>query len=341
MKKIALLSPITRINISGDSIRSLEIIFLKKYLEEQGHQVYYISKKLKETDSNYINIFSIDTLNDYDEIYIHNFNLNFFGGLVSDFTIKYLRLISKFNGKVNYYITDPKLKYSNIAKEILKRKNTKFQIDISKEELEIISNEIKFQELRIDALFTGYNYEPIYGLDFYNVKKYNVFEKIAQSNIFIDQIDLFSNNEITHDICYYGDNRCTHRNNKIKKYFNCAELKTMTIGCDLELENNDFIKKVNHSLLKNIVQKNLASLVIGDKEHENAFVTMRFYENIKFDVVSFIDIDYDNNKNLFKNQTLKDFNYISSKNELIDKINKLKYNKDFRNTIINLQKQEL
>jgi hypothetical protein len=342
MKKIALLSPCTRINIECKSIRSLEIVYLKKYLEEQGNIVHYISKKLKELDNDYIDIASINDLNDYDEIYIHNFNTNFFGGLVSGFTINYLKLISNYNGKIFYYITDPKLKYINLANDMLKRKNLKFEIDIDREELEKISKRLDFQELRIDALFTGYNYEPIYGIDFYNVKKFNVFESIAKSNQFnMQQIDIFNDIQITHDICYFGDNRGTYRNNKIKKYFNCEELNTMTIGCDIPLINNTFVKKVDHTQLKNVVNRNLASLVIGDKEHENAFVTMRFYENIKFDVISFIDLDYDKNRTLFKNETLKSFNYISTKEQLISKIYQLRNDKTLINTIINLQKQEL
>jgi len=342
MKKIAIISPLARVVIDGKSIRSLEAIYLKKHLENtQNAIVHYVSKKIKETND-YVNIFELQDLNDYDEVYIHNFNTNFFGGTVPKLTNAYMKLLSSYQGKVWYYITDPKLTYKNVAKEILKRKSTKFEEEITVEQLKKYADDISFVELRMNALFTGYNYQPIYGLDFYNVTKHNVFHDIALDMKDNESVDLFAEPiKKEFDICYYGDNRGTHRNNKIKKYFNNSRLSTMTIGCDLDLQNNTVHDKVEHSKLKSVVQRSYSSLVIGDKEHENAFITMRFYENLKFEVVSFIDIDYDPNKTLFKSQTLKDFNYIASEAELCGKLATIKSDENFYQQIINQQKLEL
>jgi hypothetical protein len=118
MKKIAIISPLARVVIDGKSIRSLEAIYLKRHLElTQNAQVHYVSKKIKETDS-YVNIFDLKDLNDYDELYIHNFNTNFFGGTVPKLTNAYMRLLSSYQGKVWYYITDPKLTYKNVAEAV-------------------------------------------------------------------------------------------------------------------------------------------------------------------------------------------------------------------------------
>ena len=348
MKKIGIISPIARIIIDESNIRSLEVIYLKKYLEETYKcTVDFISKKINEKDQNYINIFDLESLNHYDALYIHNHNSNFFGGTVPSLTVKYLRLLADYHGKVTYYITDPKLKYVNLATIINNRKkNLKFEdqsIDLYHNgELKKIESDLKFMELRMNALFTGYNYQPIYGLDFSNVKKFDVFKTIkfdylnkAQANLF-DEDDL-----ILYDCCYYGDNRGTHRNNKIKKYFNTDKLNTLLIGCNLDIVNNTYVDKVPHQQLHRLVKRSYSSLVIGDKEHENAFVTMRFYENIHFDVVSFIDKDYDANKVLFKSQLLKDFNYINSQDELKDKVRRLQTEKNLLTEILKLQKQEL
>jgi hypothetical protein len=340
--KIGIISPISRILIDKKSIRSLEATYLHKYLKSKYNcDVHYISKKIKETDIDYIDINTLNSLNDYDKIYIHNFNTNFFGGLVSELTIKFLRLISTYNNELIYYITDPKLKYQNIATQILKRKSSTFEVDITTDELKKIEKAIAYNELRTKALFTGYNYQPIFGLDFTSVEIYNVFKDIG-SDIVLPVNDLFAESaEKVYDICYYGDDRGSYRNNKIKKYFNTISLNTLTIGCDLELANNQFYKKVDHSELYKLVQKSYSSLVIGDKEHENSFATMRFYENIQFEVVSFVDISYDSNKSLFSNQLLKDFNYIQSQEELVNKITDLKKDNNLYNQIINLQKTEL
>jgi hypothetical protein len=341
MKKVGIISPISRIVIDGQSIRSLEAIFLKKYLDKENIvKCHYISKKIKETNEDYIDIFNLKDLNEYEVIFIHNFNMNFFGGLVPSLTTQFLKLIAGYNGRIYYYITDPKLKYNNIAEQLLKRDNLKYESFIDNNELLNIKNKLNSIELRMNALFTGYNYSNIYGLDFYNIKYYNVFKDIAIN--FKDEKSLFDEEIIKeYDICYYGDNRGTYRNNKIKKYFNNNYIKSLLIGCDLDIKYNTHIKKVNHDELKNLVKKSYASLVIGDKEHENAFITMRFYENIKYEVVSFIDIDYDINKKLFTNDFLRDFNYISSENDLNYKIKKIKNDKELYNKIIYLQNQEL
>lgn len=338
MKRVAIISPMSRIIIDNKSIRSLEAVYLKKHLDSENCKCYYVSKKIKEDDNDYINIFDLSSLNLFDEIYIHNFNTNFFGGVVSSLTIKTLQLLSSYNGRVFYYITDPKLKYQNLAKIILSRKKNIYESEISIEELQKIKSELSSIELRMNAIFTGYNYLPIYGLDFYNVTKVNIFKNIAKEVHY--NTPLFQHEKM-YDICYYGDNRGTYRNNKIKKYFDSNEIKSLTIGLNLELKQNDCLKKVDNNKLQDYVKHSLSSIVIGDKDHENSFITMRFYENINMNVVSFIDIDYDSSRLLFKNEVLKNFNYISSQGELINKINMLKKDKDFFNQIVELQKLEL
>ena len=230
--------------------------------------------------------------------------------------------------------------WKKLADFILKRKSIKFETDITKEELTDISNKLDLLEPKIKPFFTGYNYTNIYGIQSMKPLIHNIFNDIA--------IDLYNNTvetkqdiEIEYDICYYGDNRGTYRNNKVKSYFNTDKIKSLLIGVDLEMFNNTFLKKVKHTELPNLVMKSHSSLVVGDAEHENAFITMRFYENIIFKVVSFIDINYDKNKELFKNQILKDFNYITSKEDLITKLDKIKNDPEFKKQIILLQIEEL
>ena len=337
------MSPLVRINISGDNVRSIEAIYLKKYLERtRSVEAYYVSKKSKETDERYIDIFSIDSLNNFDMVIIHNFNTNLFGGVAPAMAIKYCELLSTFNGRVFYYITDPKLKYSNIAAEFLKRKSIKFEKGSNEENIEILrdcAESFKFLELRIGAIYTGYNYSPIYGLEFSPVKKVNIFEYAATD--IIQKYEIKDSETKEWDCCYYGDNRGTYRNNRLKNYLDNDAIKSMTIGLDTNLQNNTHFDKVKHSKLGEMVNRSLSSLVIGDEEHENQLTTFRFYENIIFNTVSFIDIRYDKEKNLFKSQELKDFNYITSYMELADKIQQLKTDNNFRKHILELQKKDI
>lgn len=345
MKKVAIISPINRIIIDGQSIRSLEALYLKKELENNNYNVFFISKKIKENDLCYLDYNNFNNLNEFDSIYIHNFNTNFFGGLITNYTLKMLDLISNFNGEIFYYITDPKLKYKNIAEDILKRNSIKFESDVDINHIKNLKQKLDFIQLRMKILFSGYNYKPIYGLENENCIYINIFKKIAIDLLNNKKIDIFSTIEdelnIEYDICYFGDNRGTYRNNKIKTFLDSNYIKSFLIGCELNLKNNFLHKKVMHSQLNNLVKKCHSSLVIGDKEHENAFDTMRFYENIIFEVISFIDINYDINKELFKNKELKSFNYITSQNDLIYKLQKIKNDNEFKKHIIKLQLEEL
>lgn len=341
--KIAIMSPLVRINISGDNVRSHEVVYLKKYLERsETVEAYYVSKKSKEQDERYIDIFSLDNLNYFDMVIIHNYNTNLFGGVAPSMAIKYCELLSNFNGRVFYYITDPKLKYCNIAAEFLKRKSIKFESGSNEENIEILrdsAESLKFMELRMGAIYTGYNYKPIYGLEFSPVKKVNIFEYAASD--LITKYEVKDSEIKEYDCCYYGDNRGTYRNNRLKYYLDNDSIKSMTIGLDTKLQNNTHIDKVKHSKLGELVNTSISSLVIGDEEHENQLTTFRFYENIIFNVVSFIDTRYDTDKNLFKSQQLKDFNYVSSYMELSDKINLLKKDDKFRKYLLDLQKKDI
>lgn len=337
-KKVAIISPIARVIIDDKSIRSLEVKILKQILKKnENADFYYVSKKIKETDDKYINIFDLENLDQFDEIYIHNFNTNFFGGLVPKLTVKYLQLMADYKGPVYYYITDPKLKYSNLADVMLSRNNLKYETPLTHEELLDLSKKHHILEDRMIACFSGYNYSHIYGHEFNDVKYVKIFDKLLHirnvEEVNIDKI---------YDICYYGDNRGTYRNNKLKKYFNTDDLNTLLIGCKLEnIKNNTIHDKVPHSELNAIVNSSYSALVIGDKEHENAFVTARFYENMMFGVVSFVDIDYDSERLLYKDNILRDFCYIKSQEDLIEKVKKIKEDKDFYNDIIERQKKEL
>lgn len=342
--KIALMSPFSRIIINKKSVRSWEALLLEKLVSDYGDDLYYISKKTKDEldNKNYIDIFSLQNLDSFDLVIIHNFNSNIFGGIVSNMTIKFIQLLADYKGKIGYYITDPKLKYFNIPNYLISRPNLYIEkIDgkpVSSNDLLIWKSKFIELEKRMIAFFTGYDYKPIYGLnEKCEVRMLPIFDLILSSQSISQSID----ENYIYDIVYYGDNRGSYRNNKILKYLNSENIKSLLIGFELpRLINCTFKNKVPHQELKSAVSQCLSSLVIGDKEHENAFVTFRFYENIVNNVVSFIDIDYDNQKKLFKNQALKDFNYIYNSYDLADKLNLLRSDFNFRKTILKLQREE-
>jgi hypothetical protein len=345
--KVGIITLNNRINLEGKNIRSKEAIWLEKYLSYfYKDKVDFISRKIKkEKDiNNYIDINSLINFKDYETLYIHNFNVNFFGGVCSSEVLRTIRMLNQFNGNIYYYITDPKLYIKNIA-EIIYQRQVGGKIKFDEEVDPLTIKEVKeFGEVikRMKAVFTGYNYDLF-------IKKLNP-DIILQPHNIIPIFDfMFINDtpkelieqEKIYDVCYYGNNRGGHRIKRFKHYFNNSELKTHVMGFDIDILNNTCDKYQDNSKLLSLINQSQASIVIGDIEHENTWITARYFENIRAEVISFIDLAYDNEKKLIDNKDLKDVVYVNSPSDIYSIVNHLKNDKELYNDIINMQKEEL
>ena len=85
----------------------------------------------------------------------------------------------------------------------------------------------------------------------------------------------------------------------------------------------------------------LATLVIGDNLHNGNIKSARFFESMLVDLVAFIYIKYDPNKEYIKDEFLKEFIYISTKEELKKKIEQIKNDKNLYKKIIELERKEI
>lgn len=84
-----------------------------------------------------------------------------------------------------------------------------------------------------------------------------------------------------------------------------------------------------------------ASLLVTTRNHLSCLVPERFYGVFNAYVVGFIPIECDPEKKwVTKSQELKDFSYVSSKAELVEKINKI-HDKQYFDYIISLQRKEI
>lgn len=346
--KVGIITINNRINLQSKNIRSLEAIYLEKYLTNfDKKEVDFISKKTSKEKSidNYIDINSLINFKDYDELYIHNFNNNFFGGVCSAETIRTIRMLNQYNGKLYYYITDPKLFFKNIASEIFERQKKeaiKFSDDVAPLTIKEVN---QFTEVtsRMKVIFTGRDYEeclnrvspkvkleherdiPIFEFMFMNHNKYQELSNVSK----------------IYDICYYGNNRGGYRIKKLKSYFNNNLLKSNVIGFDIPFENNTCDKYQDNNDLYDLIRRSYSSIVIGDLEHENCWTTARFFENIRAEVISFIDFSYDRDHYLIQNKDLQNILYVSSPNKIKDELNQLKKDEAYYDDVIELQKEEL
>lgn len=327
-----------RISIESGGHTAVESLMFREYLlkRENFDEVYFCDKIIRNNADNYVDIFKTD-LNNYDVVYLTNSPANFFGGVIGEDTIEKFRKIGKFNGKLLYVINDPKIYYVDTSKRALEKGQ------LTEEEYNNFNKKIK--EMKV--IFTGTDYNLFENLI---SNKSNFFKLEFEKNIPLFEFTFVNYNfnknvlsfrsEKKFDLVYYGDNRGGYRDKKLKQYLNNEILKTKTIGLRDDYINNLKLSKIRNDQLSNEMQDCYASLVIGDKEHNNNWITYRFFEGILSGVILFIDEDYDINKNYLKNPILQKICYVKSAEDIKKRLEYINEN-NLYNQIIKLQKEEL
>lgn len=363
--KAAIITLNGRITLGQHNIRSIDIAALKAFVASRTEYrvIDYVSttkKRLKEGDPESVSYFkdsSATSLLEYDDIYIYNSTANFIGGAIQSHTVRQIKEISRHKGRLFYVQTDPQLHLVNLAFIIYNaveggRKLTfPNEQRLSKEDVE------RFSQQKWTVLYNGRNYEKY--TPFYHRKvstrdrcliigfEYvDYFEKLyASLSLNLPNSRSISDREF--DLVYYGNWR-PERAKTFKKYFLDNGLKNYFIGIkDTQLPNAPFLDVefcdyIDHSLLGNEVNRAIASVVIGDPTHgETQVKTARFFENIKSKVVSFIDLQYDPQRTLYRNNLLRDHLYVNDGLQVAQKLQKIKQREGMFERILELQLQEL
>ena len=369
-KKSAIVSLGTRISLSSDNVRSVDLKFMREYLLNVlgREQVDYISKRTKkEAGLDYFKDTTETDFNDYDEIYIYNASFNPFGGLFKDEALDTFEKLYTFNGDVIYFIIDPKLAPMDFA-GFLRARNKKgdyiFGTDVKVRDFkrhidpEIVEGWTEKVWKRMKIAFDGQDYEKYckmwnssspkikgtYKWLNEDAEWFNMW--IAEYYAINERLELklkdYEKVADPYDLVYFGNNRQNERNKVIKELYDIPEFKKYCIGFDPQLANTDSEKYVDHDeLFKLIGEKCLATVVVGDNTHNGNIRTARFFETMLLDVAAFIYIKYDPTKSYVKDEFLKEFIYVSSKSDLKDKINKIKADKELYKKIVELERKEI
>ncbi|MBX2896391.1 MAG: hypothetical protein KF763_13160 [Cyclobacteriaceae bacterium] len=356
--KIAVISLNQRTKLQEQNIRSLEAIYLRQWIMKtlNCEHVDYVSTKTKRRipieDVDYYKDSFCTNLLDYDQVFVHNDTDNFMGGALQRHTIKQIKELCQFKGSIYYFYTDPNLHLQNMARIIYDRqiRGTKTEFNT---ELRITEDEtVKFANLKWKIIWCGKNFEEYYKNTYLKLKPSlrchvarsrnikDFFEFIFKSRM--KELPEKALSQRTVDITYYGNWR-PKRFPKIRLFLTNG-LSKRVIGFDskkVTLSNTEYYEYLKPEELGPMVQQSIASIVIGDPDHNNNIVTARFYENILFNVCSFIDLEYDPAKELYKSDFLKEFMYVTNGTELSKKIQMIKEDEALFNKILNLQRLEL
>lgn len=347
--KAAIGSISTRVIIDGKSSRSRDNIWFRKYLLNirGASEVDFISLKLdKEEGIEYYKHLNEVDYNDYDEFYIMCDNNNYFGGKVSEWIIQNMKHLSNYRGKVFYIYTDPSMFIVDFAGATAKgitNKTLECSINLTPTEVD------NFNKVMSDCNFVFIGYD--YGKFLKQIPERNrsmqckfehpgFYAPLIEYMWMNTPIEIF-NDEKQYDLVYYGDNRTSYRQKKVKMYFNNSLQKNLiSMNAVKNLPSTTYTPKLKHSDLIRQIQLSKASIVIGDAAHSNNLVSPRYFENIKSNILSFIDKDFDPMKILYKDEVLQDLMYVYCSSQLVENYNHI-INNGMYDDIIDRQWKEL
>lgn len=340
-------------NVKSDAgLASGEPLVAIRLLSEAGHKIKVgtvIKQKdiLTHKDYNMDNISFVDLEKDYssilecDSLICWCGYIDFWGGSESEYIMNQYKIMNKFKGKIIYILTDPVVKPEQLWSKIHKRpwghKYKEEEIYVSRKDITILSQlpNIEFIKEEIkDFPYSEIVYSPLWLLP-------ALFNKPKRPNP-----------EPEFDLIYGSLNNRKKRHPKIKKWF-FNGIKTGIFGRDL-LSDKDFIKnlpdhdteylaklKFGQQVINFANFAGKATVVIGDPSYEKGgLIPNRFVESVVANVVAFIDIDLDPNKQLIKNPELNEFLYVSEHQELQEKLKRLE-DFEFRKHILKLQQDEI
>jgi len=345
MKKIAVIKLGGRIANEGHGITSFEAVSVSKMLSIGGFHVDCFTK-ISDRDKPIkgLNILDINEHYEsiskkYDALVVINGNINFYGGAETREQILNLHIINNFKGKVFYIFIDTLLPLKNVWKSIESKPWGK---KYKKEDIFIDRDDITYVTMcyDTDAVYKITNKTCI------NPDRvvFFPFEKYA---FFNERLDLIGNKSV--DILYGANSFRNKREKKMVKYFFDLP-EDINVEFYGKMKPKDFKEKLvegkrhprytgpvkyNENLLK--LNTSISTVNISDNFNEGTQLNPRIYETVLANVVSFMDIDYDPHKRAFTDPELRDFLYIDNKQQLVDRIRRLKNDESFMVDIINKQ----
>lgn len=330
MSKILFLDP-NQWTKGFSKISTHQLLGLMSAYENLGHDCY-IGYYTIDNDRRYPNHKEIDMyntfdLNNFDFIFLINFHQNCYGGCEVKSIAKTFQLLHTYNGKIIYLLSDFQMTYEPYHLD----KAEKFGYD--KDSLLIDEHKITFlcqsfnEQLTKELLKKDFIQFPVQYMTLYKNRN-----KTKNNLLF---------NFKTYDLIYGGSFRAGRREEKMKYYLFDNNLDTAVYGT-LKLDKfknfnyktaPTFLGKLNKDDLSNVNQSSYATIVIGDKSYNDNFFTLRIYEALRDDIILFIDNEFDSNRLL----GFSEFHYVKDKQELKEKIDLLKTNKDLYENILNEQ----
>ena len=316
-----------------------------RMLHQGGAEVHIYTKTLKKDNllpeyhwHNLSDPVDMDVLNGFDALVVLNGNVNFFGGSEDPEQLKNYMIINHFSKPVFYIYCDPELTLKQVWSSVAKKEwASNWQMsDLNITRTDIIYLSQPHDVKRVRENFSKNEVIPAEIIHY-------PFEKFPCLN---DRLEWNPDPEV--DLSYGGTMRGGKREKKMVKFY-FGHPEDISVEMFGKIQEKDFSPKHAGSLRRPTftgpirydemlpkMNKAMAHCVIGDPYYEEINdMAQRAYESIWSKVVTFIDTDLDQLRRVYgRDPVLAEFLYVSSCEELTDKLRLLKEDVNLRRTIL-------
>lgn len=306
------------------NLEAYQYFYFKEHL---GYEVDFIGfglknpekemKKFKEIFGEvapYKDLRKID-LNDYDMILMVNSKMNFIGGVVHPQLPYFFEKLKDYKGDLGYLFNDPNFIIENFPERIRKR----FPEQISQEAVD--SFEERLPRVKIFSGSTDYEQiEPGHS----RIVEYWPFVEFSIANYFDGYLRTYGTDGKMFDFVYFGNRK---RKTRVLDFFDeDTKLSKMFIGFDSGTDEIKSYDAVPVEELPFLIEKAWFTIVMGDKNHNNNFTALRFFQSLNFNSFAFILNEFDVDRKLVKDEELKELMYIDTFDDIVKRSDFVKKN---------------
>lgn len=336
MTKIALINTTNSISKLWTT-PSNEVFGIKQMLIDLDYDVDIISKK-EDKNLGILSVDNVSTLNNYDKILIIPGTFAFYHNDPKGFIFKIYSLLAKVQQKIYVLSTDVTVPLKQLYQQA-----SRF-MDISKDDINITAPivfiSLTKEQKVIDRLINKdeFNIDKIIP---FNFDIFAAYTNIKNDNYWLKITDV----KTKYDVIYGGAWRGGRRSEAFYNYLCDIPFTTAVYGTirqkQLDKLNDKYnvttfpenLSKVPGNKVVRETSKGLVTFIPGEK-NMTQMTTARVWESMLSKAVTFIDESYDPAHSISSN----DFIYLhEDKQEFIDKVKEVKYNPEFRASLLNAQ----
>lgn len=315
---------------------SAETLYLANSLRGLGCEVDVISNKDTENTISYENA---NDPNIYNRLVVINGSVNFFGGAENYGVLNAQKFMSAYKNKIYYLLTDIRLGFTQSWPAI----QGKPWKDNYSEDTLMINSPIRIisQGTNLSIAEEAHKKVKVPNLEYvhFPLERYKIYQ---------DDFKIAKPTEKKFDLVYGGSFRSGQREQKMVEFLFDTGLNVEFFGTAKESQFKNkkkypwevapvFGKKVANADMINKMSEGVATLIIGDKSYNDNFVTLRVWEAMASDAIMLIDEEFDTGHKIIDDERF----YVKNKQDLIDRINLIKSDRDLRNALLSIQRNEL